>query len=352
MIKVYFVRHAEPEHGWEDEETRPLTAEGRKDSKAVLDFFRDKDIFGIYCSPYRRSIETLEETARLFNKRIVIDERLRERKSGPGDNVKNGIIKRWADFNYHEEGGESISMVQERNMAALKDILSQCQVTEKEQDISIIIGTHGTALGSILNYFDSGFNCHSFLRILDWMPYIVELDFSQDAYVGRTEHFHIEKFFEEQTMKQAAPVRTDVRFYKEIEDNKLEFAVIVSRFQGKWVLCRHQERDTYEAPGGHREPGEAILMTAIRELQEETGAIDFELEPVCMYSVSKKKATGEPIGRESFGLLCFAEIQTFKKELHCEIESVLITKHLPKNWTYPDIQPKLIKKIKELGYLN
>jgi 8-oxo-dGTP diphosphatase len=144
---------------------------------------------------------------------------------------------------------------------------------------------------------------------------------------------------------------TEVKFYKEVEDHKLKFAVIISRTQGKWVLCKHKDRDTYEVPGGHREPGEAILVTAMRELQEETGAIDFELRPVCVYSVSNKRTNGERIGEETFGMLCFAEIQTFEKELHSEINSIWITKHLPDNWTYPDIQPKLIKKVKQLGYL-
>ena len=32
MTRVYFVRHAQPEHDWEEERTRPLTEEGKKDS--------------------------------------------------------------------------------------------------------------------------------------------------------------------------------------------------------------------------------------------------------------------------------------------------------------------------------
>lgn len=28
MTKVYFVRHAQPEHDWEEDRTRPLTEEG------------------------------------------------------------------------------------------------------------------------------------------------------------------------------------------------------------------------------------------------------------------------------------------------------------------------------------
>ena len=74
----------------------------------------------------------------------------------------------------------------------------------------------------------------------------------------------------------------EVKFYDSVADGLLKFAVIVSRYDGKWVFCKHKERDTYEAPGGHREEGEAILDTAKRELQEETGAVKFSIEPVCV----------------------------------------------------------------------
>ena len=42
---------------------------------------------------------------------------------------------------------------------------------------NIVIGTHGTALSAILNYYRPEFGCEDFLRILDWMPYVVELTF-------------------------------------------------------------------------------------------------------------------------------------------------------------------------------
>ena len=135
----------------------------------------------------------------------------------------------------------------------------------------------------------------------------------------------------------------EVNFYDTVDDDLLKFAVIISQSNGKWVMCKHKERDTYEVPGGHREEGEDILETAKRELQEETGAVKFDIEQLCVYSVTGKNSINEN-GEETFGLLCFAEIREFSGELHCEMEKVVLMDELPENWTYPLIQPKLIEK--------
>ena len=45
----------------------------------------------------------------------------------------------------------------------------------------------------------------------------------------------------------------EVRFYDTVNDELLKFAVIISQSNGKWVFCKHKERDTYEVPGGHRD---------------------------------------------------------------------------------------------------
>ena len=50
-------------------------------------------------------------------------------------------------------------------------------------------------MSTVLNYFDPGFGCDDFLRIIDWMPYIIELDFEGTRYLTRTEHVHVEKIF-------------------------------------------------------------------------------------------------------------------------------------------------------------
>ena len=140
---------------------------------------------------------------------------------------------------------------------------------------------------------------------------------------------------------------TKVNFYENVNDDLLKFAVIIAKTEGKWVFCKHRERDTYEIPGGHREAGEDISDTARRELREETGAADFEITPICVYSVTAEDNFG---GEETFGMLYFADIKTFDNELQFEIEKILITENLIDNWTYPLIQPKLIEEAEKRGY--
>lgn len=140
----------------------------------------------------------------------------------------------------------------------------------------------------------------------------------------------------------------EVKFYDSVDDSLLKFAVIVSQSNGKWVFCKHKERDTYEVPGGHREAGESILETAKRELQEETGAIRFDMKPLCVYSVTGKNRVNDT-GEESFGLLCYAEIAEFATELHSEMEKIVLLDGLTEEWTYPLIQPKLIEKYLQMN---
>lgn len=139
-----------------------------------------------------------------------------------------------------------------------------------------------------------------------------------------------------------------VNFYEEVDDALLRFAVVIAKTDGKYVFCKHRLRDTLEVPGGHREPGEVILDTARRELYEETGAIEFDIVPICVYSVEEKNNFD---GKESFGMLYFAEIRAFEQELHSEIEQIIITDDMPTNWTYPDIQPRLMEEAARRGFL-
>lgn len=130
----------------------------------------------------------------------------------------------------------------------------------------------------------------------------------------------------------------------EIPDKLLKFAVISARYDSRWIYCRHKERDTWEIPGGHREAGEDILETAKRELNEETGAIEFDLKPVSVYGVKKE-------GQSTYGMLFFAKVKKLGSlSPEMEISEIMFSDKLPNELTYPAIQPLLYERVQ--GWLN
>ena len=153
------------------------------------------------------------------------------------------------------------------------------------------------------------------------------------------------KFIEENKLERQ---RIEVKFYDSVDESLLRFAVIISKKNGQWVLCKHKDRDTFEVPGGHREEGEEIIDTAKRELYEETGAIKYSIKPICVYSVT---ASDNFNGVETFGGLYYADIEELELELHSEIEKVFLLNELPDKWTYPLIQPKLLEEANRRGFL-
>lgn len=139
----------------------------------------------------------------------------------------------------------------------------------------------------------------------------------------------------------------EVKFYDTVKDDLLKFAVIVSRYNGKFVYCKHSDRDTYEIPGGRKEIGENIFETARRELWEETGAVEYDLIPVSVYSVIRNDVQQDKHNDESFGMLFYAKIKNFEKLPDYEIEKIEFFDNMPENLTYPEIQPKLLEKVIE-----
>lgn len=131
----------------------------------------------------------------------------------------------------------------------------------------------------------------------------------------------------------------EVRFHPlgSVADERLGFAVIVTHVGSRLLLCRHRERDTWECPGGHIEPGETPEAAARRELYEETG-LQLQPQPVCIYSVTNGSV-------QTFGLLCRA----LASAAACvpdssEIACTQCFAAPPDRWTYPQIQPLLLQR--------
>ena len=73
-----------------------------------------------------------------------------------------------------------------------------------------------------------------------------------------------------------------------------KYVVILSFMNGRVLLSRHKDRATWETQGGHIEPGETPLEAAKRELWEESGAVEYTIEPLCDYRAGDE--TGWAIG--------------------------------------------------------
>lgn len=191
MTTIYFVRHAKPDKTIHDDRTRPLTAEGLADSEKVTELLKDRGIDLIMSSPYKRSMDTIGGLAEVLGMEIVTDYDFREREAGGwhGDNFLQYIEAQWADFNYHIMDGECLASVQERNIRALKKVLTE------HDGKTVVIGTHGTALSTIINFYKPEYNFNSFMRILNFMPYVVKMEFEGEKFLGMSEELIIEKLW-------------------------------------------------------------------------------------------------------------------------------------------------------------
>lgn len=133
-----------------------------------------------------------------------------------------------------------------------------------------------------------------------------------------------------------------VSFHDSIPDKKLKYAVIVAKYNSKWLYCKHKSRQTYEIPGGKRERDESILSCAKRELTEETGALVYRIRPVTIYSVTRPESNLIQVV-PSYGMLYYADIEQLDSKLQHEIELVKHFDDMPDVLTYHNIQPHLLR---------
>lgn len=177
ITTIYFIRHAEPDYSVRDDIQRPLTEKGLKDARLLPKFFSGLKIDKVISSPFKRAYNTVDPIASDRGLKIEIVEDFRERKVSDGwwiENFNEFASNQWNDFEYCLPGGDSLREVQERNIAALRDVLND----NKGSDI--VVGSHGTALSTIINYYDEAFGYDEFNKIKAVMPWIVKFTFEEN----------------------------------------------------------------------------------------------------------------------------------------------------------------------------
>lgn len=121
-----------------------------------------------------------------------------------------------------------------------------------------------------------------------------------------------------------------------------KYVVVLSEYKGKILLSRHKKRTTWETQGGHIELGEAPLEAAKRELYEESGAVDYEIEPLCDYWAGVEGTDDWANGR-----VFYAKIFKLEDMPESEMAETKQFDELPQNLTYPEITPVLFQHLFE-----
>ncbi|ERI92226.1 phosphoglycerate mutase family protein [Clostridiales bacterium oral taxon 876 str. F0540] len=170
---IYFIRHAEVKYT-PDDFIRPLTDKGKEDALTLVKVFKEINITKVISSPYKRAVSTVEPIAKEKHLDIETIEDFKERKVSDVyiEDFLSFSKQQWEDFDFCLYNGETLRITQDRGIKALY------QVLRKHKGENIIIGTHGTILGVILNYFDKKYNYDFWFNMK--MPDIFRFTFNDE----------------------------------------------------------------------------------------------------------------------------------------------------------------------------
>lgn len=119
-----------------------------------------------------------------------------------------------------------------------------------------------------------------------------------------------------------------------VHDSELTYVVMGASYQGQWIFVRHHQRQSWEMPAGHIEPGEDPDRAAVRELYEEAGVTKSSLTVVSDYSVTHH-------GKCAYGRLYCADVKELEPLPDHEIEEIQLSRELPSLLTYAHVQTLL-----------
>ncbi|SFA97334.1 MULTISPECIES: histidine phosphatase family protein [unclassified Bacillus (in: firmicutes)] len=170
MKTIFLVRHAKAEG---QPEAAPLTEKGVAQAKALVSFFKDKEIDVIYSSPFKRAVDTIKPLADEKGLPIIEDGRLGERvlSSDYFPDWQEKLKISFEDFDLVFEGGESHRSGMDRAISVLEDVL-------QSDANNIILVSHGNLSVLLLRYFNESFGFEELMEMTN--PDVFEIVVSDE----------------------------------------------------------------------------------------------------------------------------------------------------------------------------
>lgn len=331
MKEIYLVRHAQSDASYTDTEARPLTEKGLSDRAYIVDYFKGKPISEIYASPYRRAVETLIPLADERGQHINKNPDFREWMGGrpfPPEQFDERMLAMWNDFSHQAHGCESFLALSRRVVRGI------CQILDKKDISYAVIGGHGLMMSVCIRHFYPLFGYDQFQKMLKIAPWIAKMYFDGRECAGM-------QFIDPAKTDENAGNLLGIRMYETGALKAYRFVVIFARHQEKWVYCRAKTRNGFETAGGHIEEGETPDMAARRELFEETGAVDFDIQPLFDYAVDREMEYAN-------GRVYLANVRSFGAMPDFEMQEICLMDGIPEVMRFPEILPVLKSRVSEI----
>lgn len=180
---IYLVRHAHSTYST-DEQSRPLSEQGRQDAEQLTTLFEGIEPDYIYASPYRRAIETVRPLAERCGLVILETAAVQERLLAPGElsDFQHAVRYVWEHPDENPYGGESNVIAQQRIVHEIKQLL------EQHRNQTVVIGTHGNIMVLLMQHFDPTYG-YDFWKTLK-MPAVYRMIFKDGIFLHIEEICH------------------------------------------------------------------------------------------------------------------------------------------------------------------
>jgi len=129
-------------------------------------------------------------------------------------------------------------------------------------------------------------------------------------------------------------------FYPKNENEDAQIALIIPRYQGKWLYINYEGRKTFTFPTGYRKENESLADAADRVLREESGALDFSVWPVSAFGALQKDGTVH-------GELFFADIRQMGRVLSEKVTERCLFDEPEEDYRAKNVQRQLLDKVEK-----